>query len=92
MYFTQQFENGITYKEENCSEEGGGNLAVTFKNVNRKSLENWIEKIFKILDETNENIWNEKRTQYSPKEEGAGCYFEIKEENNKTKVEVYCGC
>ena len=90
--FTQEFENGIFYKEENCSEEGGGSLSVSFKSVNRKSLENWIEKILRILDETNDNIWNKERTQYYPKDQGAGCYFEIKSENNETKVEVYCGC
>ena len=90
--FTQKFESNIIYTTEHCKEGGGTSSTLVLPKTNRKNLENWIEHIFKSGGMGIPHDWNDDRTKFKPVDSGAGCYYEIVEEGNQTKVESYCGC
>mgnify|MGYP006436111327 FL=1 len=90
--FTQEFENGIKYSVFECKEAGGISVDLELPKIKRTELMKWIEKIYEVekLD-IDQNVWKENNSKFEPKEVNPGCYFEIKEMNNKTLVELYCG-
>lgn len=83
--FQQSFENGITYTVRNCLEEGGGNEQLTFPLMDISTVRSFIERLF--YDEW--NTWVSEFA-YEPKE--AGCYYTIKQTENQTIIDIYCGC
>ncbi len=90
--FNQGFENGINYSIEQCKEAGGISVSLTLPKTDRQSLIKWIEGIFKSSPMDIEHGWNSDKSKFGPTDDGAGCYFEIKETDKNTMVENYCGC
>jgi hypothetical protein len=90
--FKQKFEHGILYSEEQCREAGGITTRLNLPKTDRDSLIDWIELIFKSEQMDIKNVWNTEKTKFGPHDDGVGCYFEIKESENNTDIEMYCGC
>lgn len=82
-----EFKTGIKLKSDSCSEVGS-DVEIVFPNYAKSEVIKFVEWFFK----TNDNSWNESKTKYQPKEQDAGCYFEIKESKNKIILSYYCGC
>lgn len=83
----QQFEKGIKYKYYDCH-EAGFNVRITFQGYDIKEISKLVDTLFK----TDENVWNDEMTSYKPKDNGAGCYYEIRQENGVVILEYDCGC
>ena len=92
MRVNQEFENAIYYSIKQCREAGGTLIRLVLPKTNRQSLVKWIEGIFKSSPMDIKHGWNSDKTKFGPTDNGAGCYFEIKETKNNTIVENYCGC
>ena len=90
--FNQDFEKGINYSIEQCKEGGGASISLVLPKTNRHSLVKWIEAIFKSSPMDIPHGWNKDKSKFGPTDNGAGCYFEIKETNENTIVKNYCGC
>lgn len=90
--FNQDFENGINYSIEQCREAGGISVSLTLPKTEKKSLVEWVERIFKSSPIDIEHGWNKDKSKFEPTDKGVGCYFEIKETERNTIVENYCGC
>ena len=90
--FKQKFEHGIVYSEEQCREAGGITTKLTLPKTDKKSIVQWVELIFKSSPMDIEHGWNSEKTKFGPTDDGAGCYFEIKETENNTEIDMYCGC
>lgn len=90
--FNQDFENGINYSIEQCREAGGASISLVLPKTNKQSLVKWINGIFESSTMDIEHGWNSNETKFGPTDNGAGCYFEIKETDKNTIVENYCGC
>ena len=89
--FKKDFEFGIRYTIDECG-EGGSNIILTFPKVKRKEMKDWIETIHGIYEfEEDGNVWK-NNTMYVPEEEGAGCYYKIRDTATETFVTIYCGC
>ncbi len=90
--FKQKFEYGIVYSEEQCREAGGITTKLTLPKTDKENLIQWVELIFKSSPMDIEHGWNSEKTKFGPTDNGAGCYFEIKETENSTEIDMYCGC
>ncbi|MFI2744137.1 hypothetical protein ACG2LH_15495 [Zhouia sp. PK063] len=90
--FEQDFMPNIHYKINNCSEEGAIMKEVIFPTTNKTMVMHWIEQINKCSLTETENSWNTDKTVYSPKDDGAGCYYTIKQTATTIIVEISCGC
>ncbi|MFD2564805.1 hypothetical protein [Aquimarina rubra] len=90
--FEQDFENEITYSVEKCREAGGISTTLILPKSKKSSVIKWIEQIFKSSPMDIEHGWNKEKTKYGPTDNGVGCYYEIKETENNTKIDMYCGC
>jgi len=90
--FNQNFEKGINYSLEKCTEAGGISISITLPKTKRQSVEQWIEQIFKTDSMDIEHGWNKNKTKFEPTDGGAGCYFEIKETKTNTIIKSFCGC
>ncbi len=90
--FKQKFKSGIIYSEEQCREAGGITTKLTLPKTDNESLIQWVELIFKSSPMDIEHGWNSEKTKFGPTDNGAGCYFEIKETENSTEIDMYCGC
>ncbi|APU09685.1 hypothetical protein A5M85_05120 [Cellulophaga lytica] len=90
--FKQKFENGIVYSEEQCREAGGITTKLILPKTEKESLIQWVELIFKSSPMDIKHGWNSEKTKFGPTDNGAGCYFEIKETENNTEIDMYCGC
>lgn len=90
--FKQKFESGIVYSEEQCREAGGITTKLILPKTEKQSLIQWVELIFKSSPMNIEHGWNSDKTKFGPTDDGAGCYFEIKQTEKNTEIEMYCGC
>ncbi|MGO3706907.1 MAG: hypothetical protein ACTJGD_03070 [Mesonia hippocampi] len=90
--FKQKFESGIVYSEEQCREAGGITTKLILPKTEKRSLIQWVELIFKSSPMNIEHGWNSDKTKFGPTDDGAGCYFEIKQTEKNTEIEMYCGC
>lgn len=90
--FKQKFEYGIVYSEEQCREAGGIITKLNLPKTDKESLIQWVELIFKSSPMDIEHGWNSEKTKFGPTDDGVGCYFKIKETENNTEIEMYCGC
>lgn len=90
--FKQKFESGIVYSEEQCREAGGIITKLILPKTEKRSLIQWVELIFKSSPMNIEHGWNSDKTKFGPTDDGAGCYFEIKQTEKNTEIEMYCGC
>jgi len=90
--FNQKFEHGIIYSEEQCKETGGITTKLTLPKTDKVSLIQWVELIYKSSPMDIEHGWNSEKTKFGPTDDGAGCYFEFKENKNSTEIKMYCGC
>lgn len=90
--FKQKYEHGIVYSEEQCREAGGITTKLILPKTGKESLVQWIELIFKSSPMDIEHGWNSDKTKFGPTDDGVGCYFEIKETEKNTEIEMYCGC
>ena len=84
----QYFEDSILYREVEI-EEIGSEITIIFPNYNK-------EEVVKYIDwfcHSEDNKWNKDKTSYAPKDDGAGCYYEIKLNDKKQYyIHNYCGC
>ncbi|MEO0470596.1 MAG: SH3 domain-containing protein [Bacteroidota bacterium] len=83
--FVQDFEFGIHYRYENCSEEGGADEQIILPLTDLSIVRKWIEHSFYAA----ENVWTSE-TSYEP--DGVGCYYEIIQQADRTVIDIYCGC
>ena len=90
--FEQSFENGITYSVEQCREAGGISTTLILPKSKKSNVIKWVEQIFKSSPMDIEHGWNKEKTKYGPTDNGVGCYYKIKETENNTKIDMYCGC
>ena len=87
--FQKGFSQEITYQYNTCAEHGI--LATVEIPLTPKSeLTNWVEALFS--ENFVENVWNEAKTKYEPIDQGAGCYVDIMELEDRFKITYYCGC
>lgn len=84
----QYFEDSILYRERDI-EEIGSEITIVFPNYDKEEVVKYINWFCRSED----NKWNKDKTSYIPKEEGAGCYYEIKLNDKKQYyIHNYCGC
>ncbi|WP_330444168.1 hypothetical protein [Flavobacterium sp. C4GT6] len=88
--FNQYFEHNISYEEKSCGEASGISVLITLPKTKKENLIKWIEAVNKPIEGIDENQWNEDHTAFEP--DGAGCYYTIKDANDKWIIEIYCGC
>lgn len=90
--FTQKFENGIVYKTHGCGEAAGLEVIVTFPETGTKDVKKWVEDLYGAPTDGIKNVWDKTGLIYGPEDEGAGCYYTIKQSGKSTIVEMWCGC
>ena len=91
--FKEEFENGITYSVRQCEEAGGIRAELELPKMERAELMKWIEDIYQVNQMDMEpNVWKENNSSFEPKDSEGGCYFNIKEKENSTLVDLFCGC
>lgn len=90
--FEQTFENGIKFSTESCIEASGIRIGLELPKISEQKVKSWIEKIYDADLTEIQNEWYEGKNIYGPVGEEAGCYYELKSENNKWIVAIYCGC
>lgn len=84
----QEFKTDIWYTNSTCSESG--EEVVIHTNCPDKKV---LVRLVDILYHATENSWNADSSKYEPIEQEAGCYFEVKKnENNGYDIKYYCGC
>lgn len=83
--FHQDFEFGIHYKLWKCREAGGISETITLPKIETTAIKKFIELLF--YDKFNE--WTDENS-YEP--DGAGCYYEIIQNETNTIIDIYCGC
>ena len=83
--FEQTFENHIKYSVYQCDEEGGARESLSFPKTDLKTIKTFVETLF--FDKY--NTW---KTDYKYEPDGAGCYYEIKQLEDKTVIDIFCGC
>lgn len=98
----QEFNNQIIYTEDNgCSEEGGYQCEIHFPKIRTETARELMDILFDLKWEpiSDTNTYNPKNawvsdTKNEPIEgEGAGCYYEIEQTENRTIIKnTYCGC
>lgn len=89
--FKQKFGSDILFEINSCG-EGGSGIDIAIPKTENKFITTWIEDIYKSSATELINVWNEQMTKYYPEDEGAGCYYEIKQEENRTVITTFCGC
>lgn len=91
--FRQNFEHNIIYSEDYCSESGVV-YNIILPKADIANVKTWVEEMHG--KEANYdgiyNLWDETGLIYRPSNEGAGCYYEVKPEKDKTVLFIYCGC
>ncbi|NVJ88638.1 MAG: hypothetical protein HWD82_04280 [Flavobacteriaceae bacterium] len=91
--FTETFSNTIKYSYFSCEEEEGGvTTLIEFPKIEKNKITNWIEQIYEVDLTDIPNEWNSNKSEYRPKDKGAGCYFILKSKKDKWLIEVSCGC
>lgn len=85
--FKQNFAIGIYYSRWQCKEAGGVSETITFPKMDIIEIRKIINYLF--FDSNNKWITPLK---YEPKDNGAGCYYEIIESKNRIVLKSYCGC
>lgn len=90
--FRQEF-NKIEYYLNNCSEKGSAEK-IQIPKINLDTVRKWIEQIYKVTDCDNcvKNKWNKNKMIFGPIDDGAGCYYSIKEFEYKIEITIDCGC
>lgn len=87
---SQKFEQDITYYINSCGEARGTSILLTLPKADIKNIKLWIESFHQLYTDITENVWTGDR--YHPYDDGAGCHYQIKQEKDKTIIEIYCGC
>ena len=83
--FVQNFHFDIQYKTSQCNESGMSET-ITFPKIETERVKELINALFS----TEDNTWV---TNTSYEADGAGCYYLILQEDEKTtKIEIWCGC
>ena len=83
--FHQTFENEMQYYVWECSIEGGLRESIEFPKVELETVRNFIELLF-------HDEWNTWVSDYKYEPDGAGCYYQIEQEEKSTIIDIYCGC
>ncbi|WP_294822097.1 hypothetical protein [uncultured Flavobacterium sp.] len=90
--YTQKFEAGITYFTDGCGEGKGTRMVLTLPKTDTATLRKWVEALYRSGGAGITNVWDKDGLVYHPDDEGAGCYYHIKQSKDKTTVEMDCGC
>lgn len=83
--YVQTFENGIKYATNECSEEGGATEVIYLPATDLKKVQELVELLFY-------DPWNEWQSEYLYAPDDVGCYYTIKQEKERTIIDIYCGC
>ena len=84
--YKQEFNNNISLRTHTC-EEVGIDERIVFPKVATEEMQKLVMWFFTTKD----NHWSTD-LEYSPIEEGPGCYIEIIQYENSTVLKYYCGC
>jgi hypothetical protein len=88
--YSKKYEFGIVFTTNNCGEASPLKQTITFPRTDINQLKKWVENIYKADLTDVPNKW--KGNEYIPKDEEAGCYYTIKQEKEKSTIEIFCGC
>lgn len=83
--YYQYFENNIEYFIYHCDEAKGVKEVIKFPKVSIEKAKAFVNTLFH--DEN--NYWE---TEFSYHPDGAGCYYIIKQTENSTTIDLWCGC
>lgn len=83
--YVQTFENGIKYATNECSEEGGATEVIYLPVTNLEKVQELVELLFY-------DPWNEWQSEYLYAPDDVGCYYTIKQEKERSIIDIYCGC
>jgi len=90
--FEQEFENGIHYFIESCTEGKGASIRIRLPKARQEAIVEWIENMYQTSPMDIKNGWNSDKTNFGPLDKGAGCYYEVKYEKVETHIKYHCGC
>jgi len=90
--FDQNFENGIHYSTDACTESGGINIVLELPKISKENIKSWVEKIYKADPTEIKNEWYKDQNTYGPIGGESGCYYKMSLEKEKWIIEIYCGC
>lgn len=82
--FVQEFHSNVVYQMSECGESGISETII-FPKIETEKVKQFINALFS----TEDNTW---ATPTSYEADGAGCYYSIIQEEEATKIEIYCGC
>ncbi len=88
--YTKKYQFGIVFTTNSCGEASPLTESITFPKTSLEKLKKWIENIYKADLNDIPNTW--KDNKYIPKDDGVGCYYTIKQQPNKSIIEIWCGC
>ncbi len=83
--FNQSFKPNINYYIWECKGEGGIKEIIEFPKIENSEIKSLINLLFY----EKQNNWI---SEFNYKPNGAGCYYEIKQQKDKTILKIYCGC
>ncbi|MBD3636364.1 MAG: hypothetical protein HUJ25_03405 [Crocinitomicaceae bacterium] len=88
LEWNQNFSNGLVFKYIKHPEAGANaELRTSCTIKNRKEF----YETLSVLIYSEDNVWNEDSTEYSP--DGAGCHYNIElDDDSLYTVSWYCGC
>ena len=82
--FKQEFDSIIKYYTWDCK-EAGIEENIEFPKIENADMKKFIELLFY-------DKWNTWISEFKYEPNGAGCYYEIKQERHKTILSIWCGC
>ena len=86
----QHFNYGVYYYDWSVPEKGGGG-SLRSQCYDQSKFTELLSGI--LCFGADRNVWNEDSTKYEPKDQGAGCYFELtKEDDGALGLDWHCGC
>lgn len=84
-HFVQIFQYGISYSKSECSEEGGAQEKIILPRIDDALIHEFVNTLFF-------DPWNTWTTDLTYEADGAGCYYTIKQSEEHTIIDIYCGC
>jgi len=85
--WSQKFKGGISVVSKGA--RSGINTRITFPDYDKPEVLKFMQWFYTY----SENGWNKDQTEYSPIEEGAGCYYKIQKDSlDHYVIDCYCGC
>lgn len=83
--FIETFAQGLEYRLQSCDKEGGGTERLRFPKMKLEEA----QKFIRLLFYTKDNTWKD---DYHYHADGAGCYYDIIQNESFTEIRIWCGC